>query len=386
MAVCLVCVACLVAAEARGASSATVRSYNGQFVVTAPDVQYASEVAQTCEQLHQAVQRRLGMRRLWEGHASVWIAPRRIQTAEGPETVWDVSVERGGIARAERDLWFGQVDDFLRLAVCYHVVREVAEASAAAHNGTLRDRPIPFWLYAGLAELLEPEQRLDLFRNTAEAIDEKRSFLLADLFEHDDRFESVDQRAIFLQQAATVTDFLLGSKRGPTRLRQALENLWRRSSFTFSLRWEYRDLFRTLEAMEPAWEAYVRERPLHILSEERLTLAQTDALLEEVLKVDIPVIDAETIAESVVHTDLVGLSEHENRRVVQQICNEKAAMLMQISLRSAAEFNPVLDAYMRALNAIRDNKRRAFRRWYKRAQRAHEAVRKLPYFTKGEEE
>ena len=384
--VCLVCAACLVAAEARGASSATVRSYNGQFVVSAPDVEYASTVAQTCEQLHQSVKRRLGMRGPWEGQASVWIAPRRIQTEEGPETVWDVRVERGGVARTARGLWFGQVDDFLRLAVCYHVVRNVAQASAAAHNGTLRDRPIPFWLYAGLAELLEPEQRLDLFRNTADAIDEKRSFLLEDLFEHEGGFETEDQRAIYLQQAATVTDFLLGSKRGPTRLRQSLENLWRRSSFTFSLRWEYRDLFPTLEAMEPAWETYVRERPLRMLSEERLTLAQTDALLEELLTVEIPVIDPETIEQSVERTDLVGLSTHENRRVVQRICNEKAALLLQIALRSAPEFNPVIEAYTRALNAIRDNKRRAFRQWYKRARRAHEAVRKLPYFTEGEED
>jgi hypothetical protein len=192
------------------------------------------------------------------------------------------------------------------------VVRDVAETSAAAHGATLRDRPIPFWLSAGLAQLLEPEQRLDLFRNTAAAIDEKRSFLLEDLFKHDGRFESDDERAIFLQQAATVADFLLGAKNGPTRMRRALENLWHRSSFTFSLRWEYRDLFPTLEAMGPAWEAYVRERPLYMLSEERLTLAQTDAQLEVILHVEIPVIAEETIEESVVETNFVGLSTHDD--------------------------------------------------------------------------
>jgi hypothetical protein len=61
-------------------------------------------------------------------------------------------------------------------------------------------------------------------------------------------------------------------------------------------------------------------------------------------------------------------------------------LLLQLALRSAPEFKPALEGYVRALNAIRDGKRRTFRRWYKRAQRAHEAVRKLPYFAAGEED
>ncbi len=376
-----VCVACFALGEARGAASATVRSYNGQFVVSAPDIEYASEAARMCERTREHAQRRLGLRRFWQGQASVWIVPRSVAGVDGPETVWDVGVSRGGTARTARGLWYGQVEDFLRLAVCYHVVRDIAAASAAAHKGNLRDRPIPFWLYAGLAELMEPEQRLDLFRNTATAIKERRSYVLDDLLRHSGRFDSDEQRAIYVQQAATVVDFLLGVRRGPERLRRSLENLWRRSSFAFSLRWEYRDLFPSLEAMAPSWEQYVHERPLRMFSQQRMTLAQTEALLERLLEVEIPVIAEDTIEQSVVRTDFAGLSKHENRRVVQKICNEKAAQLLQIALRSAPEFKPALEAYARALNAIRDGRTGSFRRWYKRAQRRHAAVRELPYFT-----
>jgi len=386
----VVALACLVAittpAPARGADNATVRSYKAQFVVSAPDVEYASEIARLCEQIHARTRRLLGARGLWEGQAAVLIERHTVPGDEGPETVWHVSVGRGGVVRATRDLGYGQIEDFLRSAVCFHVVRDIAQTSADAHGGTLRGRPIPFWLPAGLAELMVPEQRLDLFRNTATAIRDRRSFLLDDLFEHTGLFESPDQRAIFLQQAATVVDFLLSAKQGPDRLRHALEDLWRRSSFTFSLRWEYRDLFSSLDPMAAAWEEYVRERPSRILSEEHLTLAQTEALLQRVLQVDIPVIARDTIEQSVIHTDLEGLAAHENRIVVQQICKDKAAQLLQLALRSAPAFTPALEAYTRALNAIRDRRTRRFRREYKRARREHDAVRRLPYFTEPEED
>lgn len=403
-------VVCAVASVRAADETSVVRSYRGQFVVTAPDVEYASTLAQRCERISESVQRRLGLRGQWEGTASVWVRKRAVAGPEGPGTVWDVGVSRNNEVRAANGLWFDQVEDFLEMAVTYHVVRDIAAASAAANGGTLEGRSIPFWLTAGLAQLIDSEQRLDLFRTTETAIEEKRSFLLADLFEHDDRFGAdeasgdgapadetsgdetsgdgtpdVEERAIFLQQSATVVDFLLGSKRGSERLRASVQELYRRSSFTFSLRWEYRDLYPSLDAMQAAWEQYVHERPLHVLSEERLTLAQTEAALDEILRVTIPVIDPETVETSEVVTDFDGLSKHKNRPVAVRIANEKAEQLLQLVLRSAAEFKPALEAYARSLGAIRDGQRGSFKRWYKRAQREHEAVRKLPYFTAGEE-
>jgi hypothetical protein len=392
LAVVLCCAAVCAAGAARGADEvSTVRSYRGQFLVTAPDVEYASTLAQRCERITEIVRRRLGLRGEWDGAASVWVRARTVQGADGPETVWDAGVSRNNVVRAANGLWFGQVEDFLALAVTYHVVLDMAATSASANGGTLEGRSIPFWLTAGLAQLLDPEQRLDFFRTTEAAIQEKRSFLLEDMFEHDGRFVDADgaldaeQRAIFLQQSATVVDFLLGSKRGTERLRSSLQELYRRSGFTFSLRWEYRDLYPTLDEMQAAWEQYVHERPLHVLSEERFTLAQTEAKLDDILRVTIPVIDPETVETSELVTDFEGLSEHDNRAVAARIANEKAVQLLQLTLRSAPEFKPALEAYARALTAIRDGERRRFKHWYKRAEREHAAVRKLPYFTTGEE-
>ncbi len=377
------CAACGVAA---GASAATVQSYNMQFVVGAPDVQYASELAQLCERIHESALRRLGTRGLWDGQATVWVAKRTVEGEEGPESLWQVSVSRGGVTKSAENLWFGQIEAALRRAVCYHVLWEIAQSSATRHGATLRGRSVPFWLYAGLAESLETSGRLDLYVNTGAAIDEKRSFLLEDLFAHDATFESDEQRGVFLQQAVTVVDFLLDATRGPERVRHSIEHLWRRSGFTFSLRWEFGDLFPTLETMAAEWEQYVRDRPSHMLTEQRLTLAETDAALAEILVVKIPVIDDETIEQSTLETDLDGLSTHENRQVVQTICAAKRVELFELMLRSAPEFKPALEAYSRSLDAILAGRRRRFRRWYKRAQREHAAVRALPYFGTGEEE
>jgi len=368
------------------ASAATVRSYNMQFVVGAPDVQYASELARLCERIHESALSRLGTRGLWDGQASVWVAKRTVEGDEGPESLWQVSVSRGGVTKSADDLWFGQVEPALRQAVCYHVLRDIAESEATKHGATLRGRSVPFWLYAGLAESLEPGGRLDVYVHTAAVIDEKRSFLIEDLFAHDGTFESDEQRGIFLQQAVTVVEFLLDAKRGPERVRHALEHLWRRSSFAFSLRCEFGDLFPTIEAMAAAWEKYVRDRPAHMLTEQRLTLAATDAALAEILAVKIPVIDNETIEQSTLETDLDGLSTHENRRVVQSICAQKHVQLFELTLRSAPEFKPALEAYARSLDEIAAGRRRQFRRWYRQAQREHATVRALPYFGTGEEE
>jgi hypothetical protein len=338
------------------------------------------------------VQRRLGVRRPWDGTAAVWVRKRTVETADGEGTVWDAGVSRHDVARTARGIWFGQIDEFIRVAITYHVVRDIAEAAASANGGSLQGRPIPFWFYAGLAQLLNAEQRLDYYRTTAKAIEDKRSYLLEDLFAHNgwpgDEADPADaeQRAIFLQQSATVVDFLLGSKRGSERLRGALQNLYRRSGFMLSLRLEFEDLYPSLDKMQTAWETYVHERPLHALGEVRLTLAETDALLEEILTVTIPVIDDETIEQSEIVTDFNGLSLHENRAVVNHICNEKAERLLQVTLRSAPEFKPALEAYSKALTAIRDGHRRSFKRWFRRAQEQHEAVHELPYFTSGEGE
>jgi hypothetical protein len=102
--------------------------------------------------------------------------------------------------------------------------------------------------------------------------------------------------------------------------------------------------------------------------------------------VTIPVIDPETVETSELVTDFEGLSEHDNRAVAARIANEKAVQLLQLTLRSAPEFKPALEAYARALTAIRDGERRRFKHWYKRAEREHAAVRKLPYFATGEED
>jgi hypothetical protein len=312
---------------------------------------------------------------------------RTVEGEAGPEAVWGVSVVRGGVTRLARGLWFGQVEDFLRRAVCSHVVWDVAQDSASANKGSLRGRPIPPWLSTGLAEMMDLEDRLDLFKATGSAVSEERSYALDALFRHTGEFDEDARRAVFHQQAGTVVDFLVHADRGRgrARLRSAIENLWHKSSFTMSVRWEYRDLFPTLEAMQSAWEAYVLERPTRMLTEERLALDVTDALLEEILAVEIPVIDPKTIELAVLETDFEGLAEHKNREVVQRICGEKAEALLQLTLRSAQEFKPAIESYTRALNAIRAGHTKRFRREFKRARRAHEAVRRLPYFSKDEE-
>jgi len=377
---------CLMPALALGAESATVRSYNGQFVVTAPDIQYASQIAQMCEHVRKRAQRRLGLKGLWGKALTVHIARRTVEGQDEPETVWDVGIGRGGQALTRTGLWYGQIEDFLRLGVCYGVLWQAAQDSAVTHKGSLRGRPLPFWLYAGLAGLMQPKERLDLYLNTTTAIKDQRSYLLADLFAHTGRFADDEQRAIFHQQAATVVDFLLSVRNGRTRMRQSLENLWRKSTYTLSLRWEYRDLFSTIEPMQAAWQQYVFDRPARMLSEQRLTLVETDAILETLLAVDIPVIAKDTIEQSVVHTDLHGLSKHDNPAVVGRLCKERVEALLQLAPRSAPEFKPAIEGYIKAINAIRAGSNRKFRHEYKRAQRAHKAVRALPYFTHSQEQ
>ena len=362
-----------------------MRSYAGNFLVAAPDATSAAEAARLAELTRKAVFDFLGHEREWSKAATIHLRFRNKNTPDGLMPLWTVSVFRGEFKRVREDVYPNKRNDVLVFQVVAACLDDIAGPVPPERKGSAAVA-LPLWLLCGVAENLSADNVAFLQPFVANVVSNGTFVPIGQLLLVKDLPSDEAQRELFFKESGSVVDFLLHQRKGRSKLRRAITVFRAEGDFGASLLLAFAGDFGTLARLQERWKRFAvawRERTIGAL---KMSLSETKEALDRVLTVNIPVVDRDTLEESVITTDLKGLFYHRNRRTVRRIAGEKLSELFQISLRASPEYSAILEEYLRALSAIGKNDRKAFKRHFGVAERLRRDLEKTALFEAEETE
>lgn len=354
---------------------AVVRSYDGHFLVTAPDSTTAAAAASLAEVTREAVFDLLAHDNEWPRAASINLRMWEKKTADGEVPMWTISVARDAFRVTEEGVYPSKRNDFLVLQVVGLCLDDIGRGSRPEHKG-LPAGTIPLWLSCGVAENLSRENVARLRQFASDTVSNNNFMPIEELFRAKILSSDEAQRELFFKESASVVDFLLHQQDGRSKLKRAIEGCTVEGDFASSLLFAFAGNFVALAQLEGKWKEFAVEQAERTIGAPKMLRSETKSALESVLTVSIPVIDRDTLEEKTVATDLEGLFRHQNRRVVQRIASEKASEIFQLTLRAGPEYAPILQEYLQALTAVGRSDRAAFKRHLAQAERLRKELEK----------
>ncbi len=348
-----------------GEGPKSVRSYLGNYTVTAPDAETAATYAKQAEDLRKLIAHVLGDNRVY--NITVYISIRPVRAEQTGGNKWLVSLMHGGLRRYSGAILKNRIENAVKFYAAYCYLLDAAASEAAANKTRIRDDQVPFWICAAVMENLTQEAR-EAHRDYMLTSLEKGGYIpLNELFRHSGRFRNEQQRALYFHQCGSIFDYLVTMPHGRKKVLESLRDLWRRDDLTISLLWHFKDNFSSLGELEEKWIDFTRKRPEKYFAFKRLTIEETRKRLAVILEVKIVSIDEKTIEEETEMTDFAGLMRHKNSTTRINITFGKMAELRDLKLRAPKAYQEVLGEYVLSLNAIIDGKKRKFRRHFEKA-------------------
>ncbi len=359
--------------------SAVVRSYDGNFLVEAPEATTAASAASLAELTRKKVFNLLGHERHWKRAASIRLRVRNRKTPGGEMPLWSISVARNTFARLKDDVYPNRRNDVMVLQLVALCLEDIAQAVPPEKRGPPAVA-LPPWLSCGVAENLSRENAARLRRFVSDVVSSGNFLPIEELFSLKSLPADEAERELFFKESGSVVDFLLHQEDGDSKLRRAIMSFRAERDFVRALLLEFAEGFATLDRLQDRWKEFAVERAERTIGAPRMLLSETKASLDRVLTVTIPVIDRDTLQEKVLTTDLRGLFRHRNKRTVRRIAREKASELFQLRLRARPEYATILQEYSRALSAIGKNDRRTFKRHFSLAEGLRKKLEKTADF------
>ncbi len=356
-----------------------VRSYDGNFLITAPDPTTAGWVAKAAELTREKLFGLLGHKSEWAQPATIILRATKQKTEAGELELWTLSTAKEGFKIVNADVYPNKRDDVVVLQLVSLCLADIAGLPQTGTDGFGRI-PIPVWLSCGVAENLSPTNLLRIRSYVAEVVRSEKSLPVEELFQTQSLPLDESKNELFFKESASVVDFLLHREDGSSRLRQAIGRFRQERDFTASLLFAFSRDFTSLAQLRDQWRAFAVQQAERIVGAPKMPLSETKGALARVLIVEILTVDQSSLEEKVVTTDLPGLFRHRNKRLVQQIASEKASDVFRLSLRAAPEYALVLQEYLEALTAIARNDRPEFKRHFALAERLRKKVEESPDF------
>jgi len=345
-----------------------IRSYDGNFLITAPDHSTCAWAARFAERTRQKVFRLLGYSRQWGRAASILLRSRKHQTEAGEVKLWTITVRKGSLRIVNADIYPNKRGDALVLQIVNLCLADMAGFTWPEKQPG-RATTVPPWLWCGLAENLPRENIADLRVYAADIVSNGAFLPVEQLLRVRVIPSDEAQRELFFRQSGSVVDFLLHQENGRSLLRRAVTQLREKDGFTRSLLFAFSRDFNTPVQLEEKWKEFAVQQVERTIGGPKMLLSETKAALDRVLTVSIPTVDRDSLEEKIITTDLRGLFRHRNRRVVQEIASRKASEVFSLSLRAQPEYGPILQEYLQALTAIAQSNRAEFKRHFALAER-----------------
>ncbi len=361
-----------------------VRSYDGNFLITAPDHLTCGWAARFAERTREKVFSLLDYSREWDNAASVILRSQKRQTEAGNVTLWTITAKKGSLEISNPDIYPNKRGDALVLQTVHLCLADMAGLTLpTAQPG--KAPLIPPWLWCGVAENLPKENLADLRRYAATIVRNGTFLPLEQLLGAEQAPREETQRELFFRESGSIVDFLLHREDGASSLRDALTRLQEEGDFTQSLLLAFSRTVNTVAQLEQEWQRFAVQQVERTIGGPRMLLWETKEALDRVLTVEIPTIDRRTLEKKTIRTDLTGLFRHRNRRIVQKIASEKASEAFSLSLRADPEYSRILQEYLEALTAIAQNNRSEFKRHFALAERLREGLEQSPQFRRSSE-
>lgn len=361
-----------------------IRSYDGNFLVTASDHSTCAWAGKIAEMTRERVFALLGHDANWVAPATVLLRAQSPDEATGGPQLWAIAVARGGFEVRHRDVYPNKRGDLLVLSVVTVCLGDMMRAPSPEPASEPK-RKVPPWLVCGVAENLSGATLVDLRAYAADIATRERSLPFEKLIAAESIPLEEADRELFFRQSGSIMDFLLHQKDGKARLRKMVIGLTGKEDCIACLLKAFDGEYESLSEFEETWKEFAVRQAERTIGGARMLLLETRDALADVLTVTIPTVNENTLEEEVITTDLNGLFRHRNRRLVQQIASDKASAVFRLSLRSRPEYGPVLEEYLQALTAIARNDRSEFKRHFALAERLREELEESAEFKEGTE-
>lgn len=361
-----------------------IRSYDGNFLVTAPDHSTCAWAGKIAELTRQRVFNLLGHHAEWSDPATILLRSQASGAeAEGLQ-LWAITVAKGGFDARHTDVYPNRRGDLLVLSVVNVCLGDMAGlGSPEGAGGPAGD--VPAWLVCGVAENLSRGNLADLRKYAADIASQGNYISFKQLLQAETTPSDETQRELFFRQSGSIMDFLLHQKDGKLKLREMVLNLSTKDDFVAPFLTTFAGDFETLGQFEQTWKEFAIRQAERTIGGSKMLLSETREALEDVLTVKIPIVDKDTLEEKIITTDLNGLFRHSNRRLVQQIASEKASDVFRLSLKSRPEYGPILQEYLQALTAAARSERSEFKRHFAIAERLRKELEESAEFKEGTE-
>ncbi|MDP2897878.1 MAG: hypothetical protein Q8Q12_15195 [bacterium] len=361
-----------------------IRSYDGNFLVTAPDHSTCAWAGKVAELTRQRVFNLLGHHAEWSDPATILLRSQASGTeAEGPQ-LWAITVAKSDLEVRYADVYPNKRGDLLVLSVVNVCLGDMAGlGSPEGARGPAGN--VPAWLVCGAAENLSRGNLADLRNYAADIASQGNYIPFKQLLQAETIPSDETQRELFFRQSGSIMDFLLHQKDGKSKLREVVLGLATKDDSTTPLFQAFATDFETLSQLEQTWKEFAIRQAERTIGGAKMLLSETREALEDVLTVKIPIVDKDTLEEKIVTTDLNGLFRHSNRRLVQQIASEKASDVFRLSLKSRPEYGPILQEYLQALTAVARSERSEFKRHFAIAERLRKELEESAEFKEGTE-
>lgn len=361
-----------------------IRSYDGNFLVTASDHSTCAWAGKIAEMTRQRVFSLLG-------HDANWIAPATILLrAQSPDEVtggpqlWTIALARGGFEVQHTDVYPNKRGDLLVLSVVTVCLGDMMGA-ASPEPASDPERKVPPWLVCGVAENLSGATLVDLRAYAADIATKERFLPFEKLLAAEAIPLEEAERELFFRQSGSIVDFLLHQNDGTARLRKMVIGLTGKEDCIACLLKAFDGDFESLSQFEKTWKEFAVRQAERTIGGAKMLLSETRDALADVLTVTIPTVNKNTLEEEIITTDLNGLFRHRNRRLVQQIASDKASAVFRLSLRSRPQYGPILQEYLEALTAIARSDRAEFKAHFALAERLRKGLEESAEFKEGTE-
>jgi hypothetical protein len=352
-----------------------IRSYDGNFLITAPDYLTCGWAARFAERTRQKVFDLLDYRREWDRPASIVLHSQERETAAGKLKLWTITARKGPWTSVKANVYPNKRADTLVLQVVHLCLADMGGLTLPEEKMEKGIAVAP-WLYCGVAENLSRENVTNLRARVAEIVNNGRFLPLEELLGAKEGPSDETERELFFRQSGSVVDYLLHRAGGRSTLTKAITRLRDKGDLTRSLLVAFSRDINTVAQLEEQWKQFAVQQVERTIGGPKMLLSETKAALDRVLTVKIPTVDRDSLEEKIITTDLKGLFSHANRRLVQQIASEKASEVFSMSLRAEPEYGPILQEYLQALTAIAQSNRGEFKRHFALGERMREKLEK----------
>jgi hypothetical protein len=344
----------------------------GEVRVIGPEMKMAVNVCDHVQEVKRSLKKRFGVELTWTDPLVIQLE-KNSRKRDGKEIeFWVVRMWKSGRVIELNDVYRTRIHQKITETTAKIYTEDIAD-----HDPSPGSEDIPRWIYIGAAQNVGIENRRVFRQYIDTKIRSGEVLTLDDFLQINTPFPELKIEELYKKQSGSIFGFLTNQKGGRAKLVQALKsaaggemNITVLEAFGYD----------SAAVMEQEWKQSALALDKKILHEDKLTMTETGQKLKNILRVEIVVVDQETLEEKRSVTDFIGLARYKHGYRRNVIGLDKLKQLNRLLLESKDEYAAVITMYRRSLTAALSSEIRKTIVLFNKAERIRKKLEKKSQF------